>query len=68
MKGHKTSITFYQEAWHHACLVFMLTVLKKTTALRHLSKNVIDYIIRANTPEQSCIITRSYAASFSIEA
>ena len=32
MKGHEASITFHQETWHQACLVFMLLALKKTTA------------------------------------
>ena len=32
MKGHEASITFHQETWHQACVVFMLLALKKTTA------------------------------------
>ena len=28
MKGHGASITFHQETWHQACLVFMLLALK----------------------------------------
>ena len=32
MKGHETRITFNQEIWHQACLVFMLLALKKATA------------------------------------
>ena len=31
MKFHKASITFHQETWHQACLVFMLLALKKAT-------------------------------------
>ena len=29
MKDHKAGITFQQETWHQACLVFMLLALKK---------------------------------------
>ena len=32
MKGHETSITFHQKTWHQACLIFMLSALKKATA------------------------------------
>ena len=32
MKDHETGITFHQEKWHQACLVFMLLVIKKATA------------------------------------
>ena len=32
MKGHEAGITFHQETWHQACLVFMLLALKKVTA------------------------------------
>ena len=31
MKGHQARITFHQEKWHQACLVFMLLALKKVT-------------------------------------
>ena len=32
MNRHEASITFHQETWHQACLVFMLLALKKATA------------------------------------
>ena len=32
MKGLETSITFHKMTWHQACLVFLLSVLKKATA------------------------------------
>ena len=31
-KSHKASITFHQETWYQACLVFMPLALKKATA------------------------------------
>ena len=31
-KGHETSITFHQETWHQACVVFMLSAHKSATA------------------------------------
>ena len=32
MKGDEARITFHQETWHQACLVFMLLGPKKATA------------------------------------
>ena len=32
MKGHETCITFHQETWHQAHLIFMLLALKEVTA------------------------------------
>ena len=32
MKGHEASITFYQETWCQACLIFMRLAHKKATA------------------------------------
>ena len=67
MKHHEASITFHQETWHQACLVFMLLTLKKAknlfSALRYLSKNFIYYIAL----ERLHIVTHSYTASFSIK-
>ena len=31
MKGHEVSITFHEETWDQAYLVFMLLALKKAT-------------------------------------
>ena len=52
MKDHEISVTFYQETWHQACLVFILWALKKGTAKTyflhwHLNKSLIDSIIGA---------------------
>ena len=50
IKDHEISVTFYQETWHQACLVFILSALKKGTAKTyflhwHLNKSLIDSII-----------------------
>ena len=45
MKGHEAGITFHQETWHQACLVFMLLALQKTTAKTYFP----DYDIRLKT-------------------
>ena len=34
MKGHNERITFHQETWHHACLVFMPLALKKRVFMK----------------------------------
>ena len=67
MKGHEKSITYHQKTWHQACLVFMLSAIKKTTAKNYflnwnMSKNILHY---------TCYYSESFphfcAASFSLE-
>ena len=41
MEGQEASITFHQETWHKACLVFILLALKKATAKTYF----LDYDI-----------------------
>ena len=73
MIGREAHITFHQETWHQACLVFMLLALKKGhhkslfNTLRYLSKNFTHYFIRLTTMKRFRIATYSHAASFLIK-
>ena len=78
MIGHETSITFHRKTWHGACLVFMLSSLKKATTkiyflyydirVKTLKVKSIYHIIRAITLGYFHIVMDSYVASFLIKA
>ena len=68
MKGHETSITLHPKTWHHPCLVFMLSALKKGHRKNLFSHyKICVKIICAITLERFHIVPQSYAASFSIK-
>ena len=76
MKGYKAHITFHQETWYLACLVFMLLALKKATAKPYILhydirvKNlyiIIYVLLHCYYTERFHKVTHNYAASFSIK-
>ena len=49
MKDHEASITFHQKTWQQACLVFMLSTLKKATAKTYFLHYDTRYFCISNT-------------------
>ena len=77
MIGHETSITFHRKTWQGACLVFMLSSLKKATTktyflyydiwVKTLKVKSVYHIIHAITLGCFHIVVHGYVASFLIK-